>query len=199
MLFNRRKKDTTKDLYPTLNLRLFASLIDIGIAAIILIPLSNIVLYSFNDDILYSKQLISLSINESIKITKDFRGFFIALSDHKSFKDFIDSRGYLLLLLEQGLQFILLLFIILMSWIKFQSTPGKMLSSLKIVDANTLAKPTPVQFFIRFLSYIFSILPLGFGLLYIALNKKRRALHDLISDTIVVSEKELKRHYANRR
>ncbi len=191
----RRKKSLENKLYPSFNTRLFASLVDIAIAAILLVPISNILLSFFYDDILYSKQQLSKIVENSSKGVTSFKVLLQNMANNLQFQQFLAEKRYILLFLEQGTQFALLSVIIIIFWIKRQSTPGKMLTSLKIVDAKTLGKPTTLQLIIRLLSYVFSIVPLGLGILYIVLNKKRRAWHDLISDTVVISHKNLKNHH----
>lgn len=75
---------------------------------------------------------------------------------------------------------------ILVFWFAKSATPGKMVIKAKIVDARTGAKPTPFQYFIRYLGYYVSTLPLGLGLLWVAFDKRKQGWHDKIARTVVI-------------
>jgi len=75
---------------------------------------------------------------------------------------------------------------IILFWIYKSATPGKMVVSLKIVDANTGNKPSVGQFFGRYLAYFIAVLPLGVGIFWIAFDKKKQGWHDKLAGTVVV-------------
>jgi RDD family len=66
--------------------------------------------------------------------------------------------------------------------IRFGTTPGRWLTGLKIVRNDSHEAPTVFQYIIRFLSYGFLL-----GMLKVLFNKKKRALHDYIAGTVVIS------------
>jgi len=68
------------------------------------------------------------------------------------------------------------------------TTPGKKLLGIKIVDAKTKKDITNKQAITRSLGYIPSTLLFGIGFLMVIFRKDKRALHDLLADTIVVYE-----------
>jgi len=69
------------------------------------------------------------------------------------------------------------------------ATPGKMLISAKIVDAETLGAPSTGQLVGRYFAYIVSsILMLGF--LWIAFDKRKQGWHDKLAGTVVISDEE---------
>ncbi len=74
------------------------------------------------------------------------------------------------------------------------TTPGKRMVGIKIVDAKTLEDITNKQAITRSFGYIASTLPFGIGFLMILFRKDKRALHDLLADTVVIydNEKETK-------
>lgn len=76
--------------------------------------------------------------------------------------------------------------IVIYTWLKFQSTPGKSIMSLRIVDFKTKGTPTKTQFFLRSLGYILATLPFCVGFLWIFINKNKRGWHDIMSRTQVV-------------
>ena len=75
---------------------------------------------------------------------------------------------------------------ILLCWVFWQATPGKLLLGMRILDYNTQQAPTVLQYLKRLIGYFVSILPLGLGFLLIASTKrKHRAWHDTLSGTYV--------------
>jgi uncharacterized RDD family membrane protein YckC len=74
----------------------------------------------------------------------------------------------------------------LLFWIYRSATPGKILFHLTIIDAKTGAKPKTMQYLLRFLGYVFAMMPLAAGLLWIAFDPKKQGWHDKIAGTIVV-------------
>lgn len=65
------------------------------------------------------------------------------------------------------------------------ATPGKMLLSAKIVDADTLGPPSTGQLIGRYFAYILSsIFMLGF--LWIVFDKRKQGWHDKLAGTVVI-------------
>lgn len=81
--------------------------------------------------------------------------------------------------------------VIIIFWIYRSATPGKILFSMKIVDAKTLEKPSNSRAIIRYLSYFISSLPLFLGFIWIAFDKKKQGWHDKIAGTLVIDTKDL--------
>lgn len=77
----------------------------------------------------------------------------------------------------------------LMFWHFKSATPGKMILGIKIVDANTLEKPSSGKLIGRYLSYYISMLPLCLGFLWVAWDSKKQGWHDKIVGTLVIREK----------
>ncbi len=71
-------------------------------------------------------------------------------------------------------------------WILKSATIGKMLVKVKIVDAKTNKRASPLQCIVRYLGYIVSALPLGLGFIWIAFDRKKQGWHDKIARTLVV-------------
>ena len=74
-------------------------------------------------------------------------------------------------------------------WIAKQATPGKMLVSAKIVDAKSGGAPTGPQLIVRYLGYFVSILPLGLGIIWVAIDDRKQGWHDKLASTLVVNSK----------
>jgi uncharacterized RDD family membrane protein YckC len=73
-------------------------------------------------------------------------------------------------------------------WRYCGATPGKLAVGLKIVDAQTGNPPTTGRLVIRRFSYLLSALPLYFGFLWVALDRRKQGWHDKIAGTVVVQE-----------
>jgi uncharacterized RDD family membrane protein YckC len=82
-----------------------------------------------------------------------------------------------------SMTFLVILLLVLM---RFQTTPGKKLLNMNVVDFVTGGKPTKKQFLLRGVGYTLSAIPLGAGYLWIFINKDNLGWHDLLSGTQVV-------------
>lgn len=86
----------------------------------------------------------------------------------------------------QTLQVILSAVFFIGLWLVTQTDPGKMVFSAVIVDAKTGAKPTMLQYVLRYLGYIVSTLPLLLGFFWIGWDARKQGFHDKIAGTVVV-------------
>ncbi len=84
------------------------------------------------------------------------------------------------------LQLIIVGVIFVIFWKKKGTTPGKAILKLKVVDADTLQNPSMMQSFIRFIGYLVCMLTLMFGFMLVMFNKRRRGLHDIMANTLVI-------------
>jgi uncharacterized RDD family membrane protein YckC len=83
------------------------------------------------------------------------------------------------------------LVITIIFWDKWRgATPGKKLLHVRVVDAKTFQDITNKQAITRSLGYIPSTLLFGIGFLMVAFRKDKRALHDLLADTVVIYTEE---------
>ncbi|MFW1677423.1 RDD family protein [Pontibacter sp. JAM-7] len=71
-------------------------------------------------------------------------------------------------------------------WLRFLATPGKLLTGLKIVDAETGDRMHLRQAVLRYVGYPLAMLPMGLGILSIARDPKRQGWHDKLAGTVVV-------------
>mgnify|MGYP003322728459 FL=1 len=85
--------------------------------------------------------------------------------------------------------YILPAFVTILLWKYFQATPGEMVFKATIVDKTTGGKPSLGQLIIRYLGYIVSMGPIGFGFIWIAFDKKKQGFHDKLANTVVVQPK----------
>lgn len=75
---------------------------------------------------------------------------------------------------------------VILFWVYRQATPGKMVLSLRIQDANTGGRLSWGQSGGRYLGYFLATLPLGLGLIWVAFDKKKQGWHDKLAHTVVV-------------
>ncbi|GGB42253.1 RDD family protein [Oceanisphaera marina] len=73
-------------------------------------------------------------------------------------------------------------------WVKYLATPGKMATKLKIVDAVTGEKMSTAQAIGRYFAYIPAMLPLGLGLIWVGIDKKKQGWHDKMAGTVVIRD-----------
>jgi len=75
---------------------------------------------------------------------------------------------------------------VLLFWHFKSATPGKMVISAVIVDANTLGRPTTGQLIGRYLGYYVSTIVLCLGHLWIAFDARKQGWHDKMANTVVI-------------
>lgn len=71
-------------------------------------------------------------------------------------------------------------------WAKKQATPGKMVVSARIIDAESGEPAGLGQLIGRYLAYIPATLPLGLGILWVAFDRRKQGWHDKLAGTVVV-------------
>ena len=96
------------------------------------------------------------------------------------------ERGFIRGPVDVLINWLLPAMLILWLWSKLQATPGKMVMSAKIVDADTGAEPTLKQLLIRYLGYFVSAIPLCLGFLWVGLDRRKQGWHDKMANTVVV-------------
>ena len=74
-------------------------------------------------------------------------------------------------------------------WCKLRATPGKMVISAVVVDADTGESIGLGQAVIRYLGYFVATIPLGLGLIWVAFDARKQGWHDKMANTVVVRTK----------
>lgn len=74
-------------------------------------------------------------------------------------------------------------------WMYREATPGKMAIGARIVDASSGEHPRTSQFVIRYLGYFAASLPLGIGLLWVGVDRRKQGWHDKIANTVVIRDR----------
>ena len=75
---------------------------------------------------------------------------------------------------------------VLVFWHYRSATPGKMVVGARIVDATTGAAPSTGQLIGRYLGYYVSMIPLGLGLIWVGLDRRKQGWHDKLAHTVVI-------------
>ena len=78
---------------------------------------------------------------------------------------------------------------VLVFWFARGATPGKMVISAVIVDADTFGPPTPWQFVGRYLGYFVSSIPLFLGLIWVGIDARKQGWHDKMARTVVIRKR----------
>ena len=76
-------------------------------------------------------------------------------------------------------------------WCRYSATPGKMAISAVIVDARTGARMSVLQCILRYLAYIPAVLPLGLGIIWVGIDKRKQGWHDKLANTVVVRKETI--------
>ena len=79
---------------------------------------------------------------------------------------------------------------VILFWRFKGATPGKMITSMKVVDAKTGLIPGFSQSALRYVGYFVSVLPFMLGFFWIAIDKKKQGWHDKIAGTVVIRLKK---------
>mgnify|MGYP006160097823 CR=1 FL=1 len=84
------------------------------------------------------------------------------------------------------LNYVIPVVLVLIFWHYKSATPGKIITHMSIVDAETGGKPSFGQFIIRYISYYLSAIPLLLGFIWVGFDKRKQGWHDKIAKTVVI-------------
>jgi uncharacterized RDD family membrane protein YckC len=87
---------------------------------------------------------------------------------------------------EIFISYVLPIVAVVLFWKFRQATPGKMLLSIRIIDAKSHGPLSWAQCIGRYFAYIPSALVLFLGYLWVAWEPRKRAWHDMLAGTLVV-------------
>jgi uncharacterized RDD family membrane protein YckC len=96
------------------------------------------------------------------------------------------SDGYTGIIVNYAITIGLTLTATVMFWKYKQGTPGKLMFSMRIVDAETLGPISWGQCFGRYFSYFVSALPLLLGYMWAGWDPRKQAWHDKLAGTVVI-------------
>lgn len=165
-----RRKERGPVRYASFNDRVFASVIDVALLFLTLIPF-------------FSR--ISAGLYQGIR--QDALRRIEQGMPPSQVANIMAETGFLqAMLLDYAIHYIVFGLIVLWFWNRAACTPGKWLLKMRIVDQETYCKPSFKQLLTRYLGYIPALLPLSLGILWVAINKKRRGWQDMLAGTAVV-------------
>jgi len=81
-------------------------------------------------------------------------------------------------------------FLVILFWMSYGATPGKLLLDCEIVDAQTGEPITLKQALLRYVGYYLSALFMFSGFLWIIWDKRKQGWHDKIAGTVVIMHDE---------
>ena len=96
--------------------------------------------------------------------------------------------------LDFVLNYLLPVFLIVVCWVRWGATPGKLLLDCRVVDAETLQPLGWKKALLRCLAYIISALPLYLGFVWIGFDKRKQGLHDKLAGTLVLYQPDEDAH-----
>lgn len=168
--------------YPKPITRMFSVMIDVMLITMFLVPITDlysIAVFKFQFHDFFLQHNIALNSSEVLKE--------IMISE--PFVNYISQQNLVTEILKYWLltvtpQIVILGIIFITFWVKYGTTPGKILTGCRIVDINTFAKPTLKQSCKRFFFGLFYI----FGAWFMLFDKQNRTLHDKMSNTIVIKK-----------
>ncbi len=159
--------------YASASRRVFASMLDVLLFSIILMPISNILQKLFLSNWNFAEVDTSYASTYGAKTNDPF-----------VFLYYLYEIGYLTKFLEMQLCAVFIGYAYILAWTYSKgTTPGKLLCKLRIIDYKSGDMATFMQVSIR---YFFAISTLYIGLFLVEFTKTRRALHDYIAGTAVI-------------
>lgn len=165
--------EDVKDNLGSFNARMTASIIDLVVLLLLLIPFSNL--------------LNSIIIgDEAVKVLNDIAANGTVTDTDTLYKKLLETHFFSKYIILNIITMSFTMVYVLILWIKWDASLGKWLMGLKIVDAKTGESPSIKQYFIRIFSYFLSALPLMIGFIMINYTKNHQGLHDRLAGTYVV-------------
>ena len=163
MFFGKKKEkiDDTVIRSADLNLRMLAVMVDVAILVIIVWP------------ILQSVAQVTYGGMDSSRIAEIMT---TAKSKEEAFRTLQEERVIFKVIVDNIIQLTVAGLLVIPCWLKFGATPGKFILRMRVVDALNQKTLTFPRALARFLAYGISMLPLGAGILWIAIDKKKSGL-----------------------
>lgn len=113
--------------------------------------------------------------------------------------DYFNNTDLVAGTLDLLLSWLLPIAVVILFWVYRSATPGKMAFGAKIVDVETGDPPTVGQCVGRYAAYIVSMLPLGLGLFWVAVDRRKQGWHDKLAGTAVIRERRVARTFPDRK
>lgn len=117
-------------------------------------------------------------------------GTFLDLFTDRWLRSFTELTPTEYLFVSSILFLVTLWILLLFFYLRLGNTPGKKWVGLRVADYPSDAMPSIRQIVIRSLLYPFSYVAYAFGFLMILFHPKRRGLHDLLTGTWVIEDRQ---------
>ncbi len=179
---NRRNNLKAGDIrYAGLNIRMLANLFDMILLLMLVTP---VMMMLPQPDLSKMQSGLSPEVSEAFELHA--KGEMNNQEFIKRLQPTLRNQVIPKLVTAAIVQILIMGVLYMICWKRWNSSPGKMVFGLKIVDGITLGNPTTSQYIIRFIGYIIAALPLCLGFLIIPLTPRKRGLHDYMADTAVI-------------
>lgn len=86
--------------------------------------------------------------------------------------------------------------VIVICWLLFRGTPGKLLMGCQVEDARGGGRLQPGQATLRYFGYLVSVFSAGIGFLWVAWDKRKQGFHDKIARTVVIVDDDSRKSLA---
>ncbi len=161
--------------YATFNARMFAAIVDAGFVLAIAYPLGSLIDGLIFPPIDYTA--INLISSPDFPAEQKSELVMQFMSEQKLFARMVFTNLF---------QLAMFAIYIIPCWMRYKTTPGKMLAGIEIRDEFTNELMTHRQMVKRFFGYILSGIPLTLGFIWMGLSRKKQCWHDSIAGTVVV-------------
>lgn len=176
--FGRPKKYAEGELhYMSGTRRCISALIDLLLVAVVLQLVHGAFMYAFPRDEATFKAV------EKYRMGGTLRDDEVAIKNIYLFK----------VLTLQAIQLVIVYLYFVYSWVKFSMTIGGFLMRIQVIDERSLDPMGAKQATKRFLYVMLSGLPLGLGIFWSNFDSRKRAWHDMLAKTVVVTVGSLKK------
>lgn len=162
-------------LYPKIFNRVMATLLDMTLISLLLmkvLPYINLYIFKYNFADILAKNNLNPLTPEDLNV----------LIRAEEFLNKIHPTDFIMASLELiFIQYILFSFYFIFCWVKYGTTLGKLLFKIKIQDYTTGQNPNFFRATIRYFGYL--LVPFS---IFSCFSKEKRAIHDLLANTIVI-------------
>lgn len=165
-------------IYPDIFQRLISTMIDLTILSLTVIQIIQLIMIFlfkkiFDEELKLHEINLDYSKGIDLTTTSEQASQFLSTTEVAIFAGISMLTVYVVL----GVYFVFM-------WSKFGTTIGKFIFKSKIVDYKNLGKPSLISLILRYIAYITSPI----GMIICLFTKEKRALHDIISKTIVIKQ-----------
>jgi uncharacterized RDD family membrane protein YckC len=86
--------------------------------------------------------------------------------------------------------------VVVLCWLLFRGTPGKLLMGCQVGDARGGGPLRLSQAVLRYIGYLVAVLPAGVGFLWVAWDKRKQGFHDKLARTVVIVDDDSRKSLA---